>query len=382
VTEKRRFDWDYLRDPEFRRDPHAALERLRGRGTFWTDQNRGHWVVTDPDLTLEVLRDSESFSSRDVNIPQSPRRRKMVPVEVDPPDHGRYRTLLAPLFSPLAAAAMEPQLREYSTSLIERIVTRRSCEFVADYASQLPAILFLGLFDLPISDAPVLDTKIKAMGLRIPGEDPRAAAAWVFDYAGSVVDARIRAPGTDLISQLIASDVGDREATREEVVDILYLLLVAGLDTTTAVLAFGWRHLAAHPDDRARVVADPAVAPIIVEEILRHYSVANIIRVAARDHRLGDAEIAEGESVLTLPTLLHRLGDETDGVRVDLGPRRHYAFGAGLHRCLGSHLARQELAVAMTTWHEQIPEYHLVDTGAEAGWGGSILGLERLELAW
>jgi cytochrome P450 len=376
------YDWDFQRDPALAIDPQAALEQLRGLGTFWTTANKGHWVITDPEQIRAALQDPTSFSSRDVNIPGSAHRRRMVPVELDPPDHGKYRTMLAPFFSPAAAARMDDRIEAYCRELLDRIAPLGRCEFVADFATQLPAMLFLGLFDLPIADAPAIDAHLQAMSMRSPGESPHEGARWLEEYVRAVVDDRVARPGADLVSQLLACEVGGLVVTAEEVGDLLFLLLIAGLDTTTGVMAFGWHHLATHPADRARVAADPGIVPTAVEEILRHYTIVNIARVVTDDISVDGVALAPGERVLLPVTLAHRLGDHSDGVRLDLAPRRHYAFGAGPHRCLGSHLARRELAIALRSWHERIPDYDVEDDTTVVGFGGAIMGLRSLHLSW
>jgi cytochrome P450 len=374
--------WDFQRDPALATDPQGALEQLRGRGTFWTTANKGHWVITDPEQIRAALQDPASFSSRDVNIPGSAHRRRMVPVELDPPDHGKYRTMLAPFFSPAAASKMDDQIERYCAELLDRITPLGRCEFVADFATQLPAMLFLGLFDLPVADAPAIDAHLQAMSVRTLGASPHEGARWLDEYVRAVVEDRIAHPGRDLVSQLLACELGGLAVTPEEVGDLLFLLLIAGLDTTTGVMAFGWHHLATHQADRARLAADPGIVPTAVEEILRHYTIVNIGRVVSSGVCVDGVALAPGDRVLLPVTLAHRLGDDSDGVRLDLGPRRHSAFGAGPHRCLGSHLARRELAIALRAWHQRIPEYDVAADTTVDGFGGAVMGLRSLHLSW
>jgi cytochrome P450 len=327
------------------------------------------FIVCSRALVDETLRNPEVYSSADLvdqgNI------RPLIPLAVDPPDHLRYRRRLDPLFAPRRIDALEADIAMRANHFIDRFADRGSCNFTLEFAELFPSSVFLGLMGLDWDD---LDTLIAFRdGILRPGTpdaapeertaEQRATALRVYAYFDAVLDARVARPGDDILSALGEPDADGNRLTREEMLDICFVLLTAGLDTVTDSLTCFWAFLAQHPDHRRRLVEQPAVIPDAVEELLRWESpVPAVVRWARRDDTVGGHPIGAGHLLmanLSSANLDPESYEDPLEVRFDREVNRHVAFGAGVHRCLGSHLARCELRVALREWHRRIPEYSL-----------------------
>ncbi len=211
----------------------------------------------------------------------------------------------------------------------------------------------------------------------------RRTAKAVYAYFDEVIDDRRSTPGDDLVSRFLEAEVDGERLTHEDVLDICFLFLVAGLDTVSASLDCMMLHLATHPERRRALVEDPSLVPGAVEELLRWESpVMMVARFATQDAEVGGCPVQKGQHVLALLGAANTDPDElpdADVVRWDREVNRHMAFGSGIHRCLGSHLARLELRVALREWHARIPDYWL-PTGFEPTFNTSIRSLTSLPL--
>ena len=342
-------------------------------------------MLTREELIRTVLQNPEAFSATP-SASRTPRARPLIPLELDPPDHTWFRRVLAPHFSNAAAERRAPAVTAIAEGLVDGFAGRGGCEYVADFAQPFPTTIFVSLLGLPAEEAQqFLDwnwTMLHAY------HDPQArqdAAAAVAAYLAEVVDARARSPREDLISHMLAAEVQGRTLTRDEVVNMCFLLFLAGLDTVTAALGFCVLHLARSAGARAALAADPSLAPVAVEELLRAYAIVQATRTVVADTELGGVAMRAGDRLLIGTTLASRdPRAHTDSAVVDFDrpSKRNLAFGAGPHRCLGSHLARHELTAALVALHARIPDYRVADGAELRYWGGGVLGLERLPLVW
>jgi cytochrome P450 len=216
------------------------------------------------------------------------------------------------------------------------------------------------------------------------GRNRMAAMSAVSGYLRSVIAERRARPGQDLISEAIGFEIDGRPVTDEEVTSYCFFMFMAGLDTVAAALGYALYHFATHPGDRQRIVADPALIPAAIEEILRAYAFTIPARKVKKDIEVGGCPIAAG-SMVQLPiraaTRDERAFAGGAEVRIDRTPNNHIAFGAGPHRCLGSHLARHELVIALEEWHKHIPDYRLADDAAIFEVGRSS-GPDSVPLRW
>jgi cytochrome P450 len=276
---------------------------------------------------------------------------------------------------------------------IDTFADRGSCDFTAEFAELFPSSVFLGMMGLPWAE---LDTLIELRdGLLRPGTRDmqpgersaiqRAAAQRVYGYFDAILDERTAAPRDDILSRFVTTVSDGESLTRDEVLAICFVLLTAGLDTVTDSLTCFFAFLAQHPEHRARIVDDPDVIPDAVEELLRWETpVPAVVRWAREESVLGGETVAAGHHVLVNLSAANldpaEFADPLD-VQFDRPVNRHVAFGGGVHRCLGSHLARRELRVALREWHRRIPEYTL-SPGYEVGYLPPLRFVPDLQLSW
>ncbi|NCL77311.1 cytochrome P450 [Rhodococcus sp. YH1] len=371
---------------------------LRARGPIvYSPHHGGHWIVTRYADIFRILRDAETFSSYPNNLVDAGQG-KFIPVEIDPPEHTQYRQALQPLFGPARMKALEPRIREIINQLIDGFADSGRCEFVAEFAHALPTRVFLSLMGWPLDDAEQFTewTDIALQG--IPGADEeesaraRAEAATnVFEYFGAFVD-RVRSGQEDsesvtaqIIDTPIRMDGVERHLTDEELRRMFFLLLIAGLHTVQGSLGWAMVHLANNPVQRQALIDDSSLVPDAVEEILRIEAAVSMGRRATRDVEIAGVNIKADDQLLLLLCAANRDEaefDNPDAFVIDRGPNRHLSFGAGPHRCLGSHLARLELTLAMEEIHRRIPDYALVDSDPPLMHGTSVRGCVRLPLTF
>jgi cytochrome P450 len=319
----------------------------------------------------ETFRHPEVFSSG-AGAVDLQNVRPLIPLQIDPPDHKKYRRILDPIFAPRRMAELDGPIRAVVRDLLDGFADRREIAFAAEFSIPFPSRVFLTLFGLPVEELSTFLT-MKDGIIRpdhVTGHDrltreaiayQKATALSVYEYFDAILDERQRQPTDDLLTQFLRSEVDGHVLTREEILDICFLFLIAGLDTVTSSLDCFFAYLAQHPDQRRRIVDDPACIPSAVEELLRWETpVMGVARVATQDTELGGCPIRQGQLVSVLLGSANtddaEFGDG-DVVRLDRDPNRHLAFGGGIHRCLGSHLARQELRIALEEWHARYPDY-------------------------
>ena len=370
LAQSRTVGWEALR---------SAGDVVRSDDTF---------VFVSAEAAEYACRHPEAFSSqRAFDALGSPL--PLIPIAVDPPEHARYRRLLDRFFGPKRMASLEPELRTQVRELIDSLATQGACDVVPDLAVPFPSQVFLTLFGLPLADRDQLvgwkDAILELTNPTAFEASPESVeqAAELFGYLSGYVADRRRTPGEDLLSQLLAlRDEGGM--TDEEIIGLCFLFVLAGLDTVTSALGFAFATLAADATLRSSISEDPSSIPAFVEEILRvEVPVPFVPRVATTDVTVCGHAIPAGASVLVALGAANR--DRTRYDRPDvLDPARqapHFAFGAGQHRCLGSHLARLELKIVLEEWHRRIPEYALV-AGAEptVPWPAGSLALKSVPL--
>jgi cytochrome P450 len=359
------------------RDPQSLYRLLREMGTVVPIEGIGYFVVGDAEIEA-VLRQPKLFSSN-VTAGELGNERPLIPLQIDPPDQRKYRKLLNPLFAPQVVLPMEGALVELVNELIDDFADADRIDFATQFSIPFPSQVFLKLFGLPYEELPkFLEMKDGIIRpnyiLDLPGNDPavqeyrRNAATSIYQYFDEILAERTAAPRDDLLSWLLAAEVDGDRLTHNEILDICFLFLVAGLDTVSASLDCFYWHLSEHPELRQQIVDHPERIDALVEELLRWETPVMVVaRGATEDVELGGCPIKAGDHVMIVlgsaDTDPARFPDAED-VRLDRSSNRHLAFGGGVHRCLGSHLARLELRVALREWHKRLPEYQ-VEPGAD-----------------
>jgi cytochrome P450 len=331
----------------------------------------------------EVFSSKRAFDTLGSPLP-------LVPIAIDPPDHVRYRRLLDPFFAPRRLAPLEPALREQIWAIVDGLAGRSEFDAIADLAVPYPSQVFLTLFGLPLSDREQLlawkDGLLKAVDPTGGEPDPGAmeAALGLFEYVQRSVTERRHGDGNDLMTALLqVTEEGG--LTDEDVIGLSFLFVLAGLDTVTAAIGFALYHLAVDAGLRRTVASDLTLVPAFVEEVLRLELPAPMPpRVATRDHVVGGVTIREGSRVhLTLATANRdpAVRDHPDHLDITRDANRHFAFGAGVHRCLGSHLARMELRLVLEEFLQRVPEFELAPGVSGAmPWPRGTLGFDELSL--
>jgi cytochrome P450 len=367
---------------------HPGLDELRERRpAFRSTAGQGFWVLTRYDDVLAALQDPETFSSRAIAISDPNPPYQWIPVMLDPPIHTTWRRLLRPFFSPVAAAALRDRITRHCAGLIDGLVAKGSCDFVTDFARLYPTTIFLELMGLPIERLDEFLAWEYAILHAPPSGGGRAAAmAEVAACFTELIADRRAHPRDDLVTAATAFTVDGRPVTDEELLQLCTLLFIAGLDTVASQLSYMFWHLAGHDADRARVTADPDGVPDMVEEMMRVYAIVLPARRLTRDVELHGCPMKAGEMVMLPLAMANRdpraVPDEPSSVDLDRPPTRHLGFGAGPHRCLGTHLARLELQVALTEWHARIPDYRITPGETPREHASLVLGLDSLPLSW
>jgi cytochrome P450 len=374
------------------------LAELSAKGpVVYSTAHGGHWVVTHYKEIQAVLTDPETFSSYPNNLVTSEQDIGMLlPVEADPPQHTGLRQALLPLFSPQRMKKLDGDIREVVNELIDGFAARGEAEFVSEFAHELPARIFLKLMDLPLEDAPLFTAATDAILFGKPGgtEEESAEARMMaglemFGYFQKLNEKLRTNPGNDVTSAIINSEVdlgdGPRRLTDEELNRMFFVLLIAGLHTVQGSLAWMMLHLVNNPEQRAKIVEDPTTIPKAVEEVLRMEGAIAAGRRATRDVEVGGVHISEGDQLLVMIASADRDGKEfRDPHTFDIArtPNRHLAFGSGPHRCIGSHLARVELNIAMQELHRRIPDYTFVEGDPPVFHASQVRGCARMPITF
>ena len=337
-----------------------------------------------------VLQHPEIFSSG-VDAVHIGQVRPLIPLQIDPPNHKNYRKLLDPIFAPKQIALIEGGTRDLVRGMIERVVDAGGCNFHDTVAEPLPSTVFLQLLGLPVDRA--AEFIALKNGIIRPGVttlEERAAAVnatgqQIYAVLQEVVDERVTAPKSDFISMFLEAEVDGQRLTPDDVLDIGYLFFLAGLDTVTASLDCMLAYLAQHPDQRQRLIDQPSLIPAAIEEMLRWESpVQGVVRITTQATELAGCPIPANTVVSVMigsANTDERTWDAPDSVDFDREINKHIAFGGGAHRCLGSHLARMELRVALEEWHRLIPNYAIAE-GAELLYSQGLRAVENLKLVW
>ncbi len=385
-------DWtaDYdLLDPGYVERPYEIWDRLRTEcPVAHTDRWGGSFLPTRYADVAAVAHDVAGFSSRDVGVLGGGEPYEggpdigLPPIDVDPPDHTWARRLILPWFSHDRVGSYEQMTRELCDELIDGVIETGRADAAQDYAQRIPVRVISWMLGVPTELADTFTGWVRDV-LEFGHDPERAVPAWnaiAAFFFGAIEDRKVN-PGDDLVSDLLRAEVDGAPVPDAHVLGTLALILVAGVDTTWSGIGSAMWHLATHDADRRRLVAEPALIPTAVEELLRAYSPVTMARIANEDTEVAGCPVRAGDKVLLSFPAANRdpaAFERADEVVIDRQLNRHVAFGVGIHRCAGSNLARMELNVAVERWLARIPEFRLVD-GATVTWaGGQVRGPRRV----
>ncbi|WP_066065658.1 cytochrome P450 [Frankia sp. EI5c] len=360
-----RQSFDHL-SPELAATLPETLDRMRSLcPVTHSDRHDGFWVVTKYEDVLGVAQDWRSFTSTEgLNIPRTPSHVRNIPVEVDPPEQRAYKKLINTHFTPAAIAGWAEPTRELVTSLIDAFVDQGECEFMDDFARPFPSRSFFRL----ALDAPAEDLD-KVAYLASTSSIPNAPNAkecwaglseWIHDF---VERRRQREPRGDVVDALFGAEFDGRPLTPQEIIGIVQLLILGGLETTAGALGLMMARFCREPHIPAYLRAHPERIPAAVEELLRLDSpFIAIARTATHDVEIGDRQVSAGDKVLIYWASANHDEDEfpaPEAFDLDRATNRHLAFGAGPHRCLGSNVARLNIRIALEELVRRLGDFRL-----------------------
>lgn len=381
-------DFDHQSGVEYVLDPLAAWDAARGRGRLlYTEANGGHWVMTDPDFVREVLMDPDLFSSRQIAIPTVPGP-PMAPLQLDPPIHGKYRKLLLPYFTPRAIEDATPIVEDVIAQLIANVEHELAdpanggvIDFCHEFAHPLPAMVITRLLGLPQEDSILFRGWVEdftraesPQELRVEGVTNLRA------YLRSELERRRDGSGEGMLTTVAAAEIDGEPIDPQMAENTVFLLVVAGLDTTISMLTLIWRYLALNPGYRKKVTVDDETLASAREEMIRVFTGANASRTVTRDVEWNGYQLKEGDLILLGSTAANRAYGEEPRMSIEeSGLTSHLGFGHGYHRCVGLHLARKEIQLGLKRWHERFPEYEPAVERFEF-YGGNQFQLKSLPL--
>jgi cytochrome P450 len=377
-------DFDHL-DPRWIEDPYPIWDGLRSACPIaHTERYRGVYFPSRYEDVRAVANDTEHFSSRRIIVRSTPPPRiPAPPITSDPPAHRPAKNVLLPVFTPDAIKRQEPHARAICNKLIDRFAGERGCDAAVDYAQEIPARIIAHMLGLPDDEGDRFRTwihEVLEIGITEPAVLMRAIGEMT-KYFLAEVEKRRAAPTDDLISYLLGAKIDGQPLAEDHLLGTLRLLLVAGIDTTWSAIGACFWHLARHAEDRRRLAAEPELIPTAVEEFLRAYAPVTMAREVVKETTINGCPFKPGEMVLLSFPAANRdpaVFRDADRVLIDRTENRHAAFGLGIHRCIGSNLARMEITVALQEWFRRIPEFTL-DPAATVTWSeGTVRGPRKV----
>jgi cytochrome P450 len=380
-------DFDHT-DARWTEDPFPIWDELRTASpVVHTDRFLGCYLPTTYEAVREIAHDTEHFSSRRVIVrDERPEvtRNAAPPITSDPPEHKPAKQLLLPPFTPDAMKKLEPRVRAICNELIDGFIADGKCDAAARYTKHIPVRTIAYMLGIPEKDSDlfikwihmVLELGIKDESMLMQAVQEMTA------YFTGHIEQRKQHPTNDLISTLMkAKDKNGQPLDDSHVMGSLRLILIAGIDTTWSAIGSSLWHLAKTPADRERLIAEPGLMPTAVEELLRAYSPVTMAREVMKETVISGCPVKPGNMVLLSFPAANRdpaVFPDADKVVIDRRENRHAAFGLGIHRCVGSNLARMEMTVAIEEWLKRIPEFGLDPAGRVKWSEGTVRGPRQL----
>ena len=384
-------DFSHL-EPEWAADPYSIQDDLRQRCPIaHTKRFGGGWLPTRWEDVAAIAYDTDRFSSRSIIMSNFRPPRDLAPIggsppiSSDPPFHHDARKLLLGAFTKTTIGRQEPATRAFCHSLIDEFEGQDVVDAARVYAQHIPVRVIADMMGFPPEDGPRFRVFVEDLleGINLPPDERIERVGRLFDYLLAQVHDHLDTPRDDLTGYLLGAEIFGQKLTPDHVVGAMALLLIAGIDTTWSAIGASLWHLAKTPADRARLVAEPGLLPTAIEELLRAYAPVTMARLVKEDMSWHGVDMMSDDWILLSFPAANRdpaQFDQAGEVVIDREVNRHAAFGLGIHRCVGSHLARMELRVAIEVWLERIGEFSLGDPSAVTWSAGQIRGPRTLPL--
>ena len=386
-------DFDHT-DPQWVADPYPIWDALRGEcPVAHSDRYGGTWLPVTHEAVADVAYDTEHFTSRSVVVSEIRPGDDDLPAPIgiappitsDPPFHQLARRLLLPAFGPKPVKAIEPYTRALCNELLDRIGDRREFDAAVDYAQDIPLRVIARMLGFPEEDADqfrhFIHLILESVGQTAEERQAQIESRELDDYLDARIADHLANPRDDLTTFLLEAELDGQKLHPDHVRGTMVLLMVAGIDTTWSAIGASLWHLAQHSDDRARLAKDPALMPVAVEEFLRAYAPVTMARLVAQDYEFHDCPMHTGDWVLLPFPAANRdpaAFTDADTFVIDRAENRHAAFGLGIHRCLGSNLARMELQVALEEFVKRYPDFELAAPDQVTWSAGQVRGPRKL----
>ncbi|MEX1218046.1 MAG: cytochrome P450 [Acidimicrobiales bacterium] len=388
-------DFDHT-DPTWVDNPYPIMDDLRERCPIaHSDRYGGMWAPMTHETVSAIANDTVHFTSRTVVInngrpgdgdeaPPAPIG-VAPPITSDPPFHEIARRLFLPAFAPRPINALEPYTRELCAGLLDAMGDADTIEVSTQYTQHIPVGLIAKLCGLPPEDGDLFRSFVHDVieAVDLPTEERIERFEPIRDYIGAAMQKRKESPSDDLISYLLDSEIAGNKLSDEHVFGSILLLIIAGIDTTWSAIGSSIWHLADNPDDLARLVAHPELLPSAVEEFLRAYAPVSMARLVIEDFEFAGCPMKKDDWIfLSFPAANRdpKAFDNANDVLIDREINRHSAFGLGIHRCLGSNLARMEMTVALEEFLKRYTKFELIPSDPTKFSQGQVRGPRRLPI--
>lgn len=380
-------DWDWL-DDQWGPNAIDIWNQVRAQCPMASTERYGRaFMPVTMDAVAHVAHDTDNFSSVRVSVarPDAPRT-PAPPITSDPPHHLEHRRLLLPAFAPKNVARMEDELRSYCRLLITELDGMGRADLSASYVQHIPVHGICMLTGIPENDADLFRDWIYRNFQLAPKDNSVRIAVMteMGDYIDEILRDRLENPRDDMLTMLANAEFEGKPVDWDLKVGYIRLLIIAGIDTTWSAIGSGLWHFAQHPEDVARLVAvddDDPLWMMASEEVLRYYAPVTMARQVTNDTEVAGCPVHAGDQMLlTFPAANHDPAafDAPHEFRIDRAKNRHVAFGLGIHRCVGSNLARLELLVGLQEWLRAFPDYSLDPTKTTEWANGQVRGPRNL----
>jgi len=390
VPADRVLDFDIYRPLDEGVDYHRNWRALMDNAphpVMWTPHNGGHWIALRGDLSDTVMSDYQRFSNNTILVPKDTAGEayRLIPLSLDPPEHRPFRTLLNDHLGGKGLVGTDETIRKLAVELIEGFMSNGQCNFVHDFAEQLPVRIFMQIVDLPEADLPKLK-HLADQFTRPDGSLTYPEVSQLFrEYMRPVIAERRGGAGTDMITRMVSGQVNGRDLTDEEAENICIQVLVGGLDTVVNFLGFTMSYLAQDAELRHALAAEPVLIDDAVLEFFRRFPLVASAREVRDDIEWEGVQLKSGDMVMA-PTIVVNLDDATNEepfeFRLKRSGRRHSTFGKGSHTCPGAILARLEMKIILREWLARIPEFRLAP-GQQLSFANGIVGtVKPFMLEW